>query len=346
MEESKKLLKVDAQSSQIEGSNQQLESEVEYLEGVQRAIDQFRSSLSGLILNDLGVDFEKANELIKRLIDLPNEFLNDIQNCSEDNDLLRFVLSKIDDEKFISDFEYRKEYTLYYYKERYPYLKCYIEGFKVYGVGILDFEGYILPDLPSSIELLAIRVSAITNLEEVHRYENLKGLQLYKCHDLRTLDGIEVCSNLEDLEIIRCESLTSLEVLEGCTNLQSLELSNCDALTSLKGVEKLENLLSLNIKNLSCLQDFNSITGCESLARLTIDSCSNLKNLSGIKECKNLKKLRIQRCDSLTSLKGIEECESLQKIKIDEFSQSNLDPESKEILKRLEENPDVKVVYI
>ena len=54
--------------------------------------------------------------------------------------------------------------------------------------------------------------------------------------------------------------------------------------------------------------------------------------------------LEISECP-LTSLRGIDLCTNLHEIEIDEFSQRNLDSESKEILKRLEENPDVEVVY-
>ena len=39
-------------------------------------------------------------------------------------------------------------------------------------------------------------------------------------------------------------------------------------------------------------------------------------------------------------------CLNLRMLEIDSGCQENLDPKSKEILKGLEENPDVEVVYI
>ena len=130
--------------------------------------------------------------------------------------------------------------------------------------------------------------------------------------------------DLRSLMLGFCRGLKDFSGIEGCKKLQSLEMSFLESFTSLEGIQ-----------------------GCPNLKSLKFSMCDRFPtNLKGIEGCKNLESLSIQWCKSLRSLSGIQSCENLKSIHIDKKSRINLDPESKEILKQLEENPDVEVIYI
>ncbi|KAG1679842.1 hypothetical protein FOA52_012755 [Chlamydomonas sp. UWO 241] len=143
----------------------------------------------------------------------------------------------------------------------------------------------------------------------------LKKLALWgdEVSDLTPLQG---CVELQDLNISRCTQLVSLQGLEALSKLQCLYMYGCERVSSLEVLPACSELKHLNIGLCVSVANLSPLSACRQLEHLDIALCMGLTSLAPLSACANLKKLNMGYCTGVASVEPLAACARLEQLRI------------------------------
>lgn len=109
-------------------------------------------------------------------------------------------------------------------------------------------------------------------------------LDLYLCHNLRTVKGLCSLANLEKLSIQSSNEVEELPSIETLVSLEELKLSGCVKLKNILGLAKLTKLQLLYVNKCSGIEELCGIEQCTSLEKLGASGCPRLQWGEGVLE--------------------------------------------------------------
>ena len=146
-----------------------------------------------------------------------------------------------------------------------------------------------------------------------------EGLSL-EMHTLRSGDlaTIGECLYLRSLDLSRCGELTTLEGLANCASLHTLDLSLCHALTDVSAIASCQSLHTLDLSHCHLLGDVVPLSKCLSLHALNLTLCGNLLHVGALGQCASLCMLDLTGCSRLVDITAdiadLQKCASLHSL--------------------------------
>lgn len=138
-----------------------------------------------------------------------------------------------------------------------------------------------------------INVNKFTTEEQLHKYKNLKTLNL-------NITGVKIdLSKFQQLTTFRCPGYNLSKIINfyNVNSLTTLDVSNC---TNLLEIDSFKNLTSL-----TCCWNYK-ISGLDSLAKtLTYLDCTGCHNIKNLNKLVNLTELNCSKCDQVKNLDNL-----------------------------------------
>ncbi|MCH5193463.1 MAG: hypothetical protein J1F11_05845 [Oscillospiraceae bacterium] len=147
------------------------------------------------------------------------------------------------------------------------------------------------------LKYLSLYDNNITDLTEIGKLTQLKGLCLGNIHTIKPYEDIEDYSplkNLTDLKYFsgkRLSNFTDISVFENADSLITLEITGADLQGGLDAVSSLENLIELRLTSCAA-DDFSPVGNCKNLKILDL-SYTNVEDLSFLENLNELEFLSL-----------------------------------------------------
>lgn len=165
----------------------------------------------------------------------------------------------------------------------------------------------------------------LENLNVFSCFKELKHLHLFRCSNLRTLDGLQKLQELEELTLAIGPELKNFDALYKLPRLKLLRFESLNSrhdfnLTKFESLEQLDSL----IFTFSPQTNLDGLSNLKSLRVLQFRQCPFLKDLGGISDSKSLEELNLLGCMSVESLREIPELKKLTVVNCEKISQQEI----------------------
>ena len=180
---------------------------------------------------------------------------------------------------------------------------------------------------------------AITSLDHLRRYPNLKTLNATGCQALRDISAVRDLKKLETALFTDCMNLTDISPLRDCPQLVTLSLRQCIVIRDYSPLKSLSNLKTIDLYNNRSLTDLSGLENAKSLEKLDCDQCNNLGDISAVRQLSKLNYLGLSYvpCKDLAALR------SLTFLRIFFFPASVSTDDIRAVIKN---NPNLKDIFI
>ena len=179
--------------------------------------------------------------------------------------------------------------------------------------------------------------SAIEDLLPLRRATNLRGMYLFLCDGLISLEGVETTS-LVRVDIIACDRLVDISALSGLP-LQRLSIQRCEGIEDGSVIRTLDNLHELDLHGTD-IRDFSFLTdgpkkidkldlsgtlitsvplvaAPQALSALTISYCDELSDIGALGTMHELRHLDLSFTSEVTNISPISGCNRLRSLDVE-----------------------------
>ncbi|XP_030540742.2 disease resistance protein L6-like [Rhodamnia argentea] len=168
-----------------------------------------------------------------------------------------------------------------------------------------------LPQLPSSLRVLALRLLATTRSPDFSNLKNLSTLMFYGC-SMPEFSGIfDAELKIFRMELCKFRKLDALFQVE-MKELRSLMMSRCEFLPEVVDLSRMKNLEDVHLSNCKLLVEIRGLEELGSLCFLVVKRCRSMKGMSDLSKLKKLMELSVTDCPKLRSVEGLNRLESLR----------------------------------
>ncbi|CAD2216468.1 hypothetical protein AGDE_16309 [Angomonas deanei] len=167
----------------------------------------------------------------------------------------------------------------------------------------------------SSVKHIILDGPNITSVGFLKDCHELESLDVSKCKNLMSLDGLSGLPNLTNI-YARRSGLEDIRGLSGCVALEALNVSQCKKLRSLHGLSGLKKLVSVNLWK-SGIENILGLCGCVALEALDVSHCKSLISLDGLLGLQNLKSVKAVK-SGVKNIRGLSGCVALEEVNVEE----------------------------
>jgi len=114
----------------------------------------------------------------------------------------------------------------------------------------------------------------LTEIETIHKYRDLRVLDMGGCVSLKSIAALRNCKNLEQLSLADCSSIDTIDSLEGLSKLYHMDLTGCTRIRDFMPLNTISSLSRVTLKRcesrsiLPLIESLNEIIATEATACL------------------------------------------------------------------------------